>query len=181
MKHIKIISIAAVIVLVVGIISITFAKWSVKSEQKELNTLTTGCLETTIVEGESIGLTNLYPVTDEEGMNGEAYTFTLKNTCDNAQKAQINLEQFATTSSFDASQMKYSLNESVPAYINSLETMNPILDNATNGYILTTDELKPGVNYEYNLKMWIDEDVTNEEGTNKIFKTRISIITSYGK
>lgn len=181
MKHVKIISLAVVIILVVGIISITFAKWSVKSEQKELNTLTVGCLETTIIEGESIGLTNLYPVTDQQGMNGKAYTFTLENTCDDVQKVQINLEQFATTNSFNASQMKYSLNDSEPTYINSLELMNPILDNATNGYVLITDELKPGVNYEYNLKMWIDENVTTEEGTNKIFKTRVSIITSYGK
>ena len=181
MKHVKIITLAIVVVLVVGIISITFAKWSVKNEQTEVNTLTTGCLETSIVESESISMSNLYPITDDEGMDGNAYTFTLKNTCSDPQQVQINLEQFATTQSFDASQIRYSLNNSSPAYINSLEVMNPILDNATNGYVLTTDTLNPGVSYEYNLKMWIDENVTAEEGNNKIFKTKISLITSYGK
>ena len=77
MKHVKIISIATVLVLVVGVIAITFAKWSVKSEQKEVNTYKTGCLDTSIVEGESINLQNFYPVTDDEGMDTQPYTFTL--------------------------------------------------------------------------------------------------------
>lgn len=181
MKPIKIIIISFVTVLVVGIISIAYAKWSVRSEQVELNTLTVGCLETSIVEGESISMTNLYPIADSEGMNNKGYTFTLKNTCNDPQKAQINLEQFATTQSFDASQIRFSLNNSAPDYVDALDTMNPVLDNATNGYILTTDTLNPGVNYEYTLKMWIDENVTAENGANKIFKTKISLITSYGK
>ena len=59
--------------------------------------------------------------------------------------------------------------------------MNPILDNATNGYVLTIDNVKPGVKYEYNLKMWLDENLTTENATNKVFKSKISLITSYGK
>lgn len=181
MKHVKIISIAIIFVLVAGIIAITYAKWSVKSEQTEVNTLTTGCLETTIVEGEAISMTNLYPVTDTDGMNGTPYTFSLKNTCSETQQVQINLELFETTASFDASQIRYSFTGSNPAYVNSLETMNPILDNATGGYVLFTDTIAGGVTHEYNLRMWIDENVTTEEGANKAFKTKISVISTYGK
>lgn len=181
MKHVKIISIATVLVLVVGVIAITFAKWSVKSEQKEVNTYKTGCLDTSIVEGESINLQNFYPVTDDEGMDTQPYTFTLENTCSEEQKVQINLEVFATTASFTADQVRYSLNDGTPNYISALETMNPILDNATNGYVLTIDNVKPGVKYEYNLKMWLDEKLTTENATNKVFKSKISLITSYGK
>ena len=38
-----------------------------------------------------------------------------------------------------------------------------------------------GTTHEYDLRLWIDENQTVENATNKIFKTRISIITSYGK
>lgn len=181
MKHAKIIFITIVFLSVIGIIAITYAKWSVKSEQIDLNTLTVGCLETSIVEGEAISMTNLYPVTDNEGIESVPYTFSLKNTCSEKQKVQINLELFATNASYDPSQIKFSFNGSNPAYINSLTTMNPILTNATSGYILTTDTIAGGVTHEYDLKMWIDENVTIENGTNKIFKTRVSIITTYGK
>lgn len=181
MKYGKLISVIVITVLVVGVIGYTYSKWSVRNEQTEVNKLTTGCLETSIVEGEAISMTNLYPVTDDDGMDTIPYTFSLENTCSEAQQVQINLELFSTTASFDSSQIRFSFTGSEPAYVNSLTTMNPILDNATEGYILTTDTIAGGITHEYNLKMWIDENLTVENATNKIFKTRISIITSYGK
>lgn len=181
MKHIKLIMVLSIVALVTIVIGVTFSKWSIRNEQVEINTLNIGCLETSIVESESISMTNAYPVTDYDGLNGTPYTFSLENKCEEAQSVQINLESFATTASFDASQIRYSFTGSAPDFVSSLPTMNPILNNATNGYILTTDTIDAGTTHEYDLRLWIDENQTVENATNKIFKTRISIITSYGK
>lgn len=177
----KVIIILIVLVVFVGALGYAYSKWFASEEQITKNVFRTNCLDTTIVEGEAINLQNVYPITDSEGKALTPYTFSIKNTCGNDQKIQINLELFATNASFDAGQIRYIFNDSTPDYVNSMNEMNPILNNATGGYILTTDTLQAGSTHEYNLKMWIDENETVETASNKIFKTRISVISSYGK
>src|SRR5574344_1308811 len=166
---------------VIAVIGYTYAKWSVMSEQTGLNTFKTSCLDTTINEQEAIKLKSAYPITDAEGLLSSPYEFTLTNECDNEERIEINLELFATTSSFLASQMRYSFNDSTPDYVSNLEPINPILNNATSGYLLLTDTLPANTTHKYALKLWIDENLGVDEASNKAFKTKISIITTFGK
>ena len=181
MKNSKLITIFIVMILLIGVIGYTYSKWSIKSEQTTTNVFGTECLDTSLTESSGISLTNYYPVTDAEGLGGTPYTFSIKNICGQVQDVQINLEVFSTSSSFTASQIRYSFNDSAADYINSMETMTPVITDATNGFILATDTISPDITHEYNLKLWIDENLTTENANNKNFQSRISIITTYGK
>lgn len=169
------------LVIVLSIIAFSFAKWFTTREQKNTNILGSSCLDTTINESDSITLNNLYPVTDQEGMNGKYYEFKLTNNCDITEDIEINLELFSTTSSFNANQIKYSLNNSTPVLISSKTKITPIITNATSGYKLASDTLTKGQTKTYILRMWINENETVESATNKTLKSKISVITSYKK
>lgn len=181
MKNSKFLTFLIVMILVVGVIGYTYSKWSIKSEQTATNVFNTSCLDSTLTDSSEINLLNSYPITDNEGLNTTPYTFSLRNNCNNTQKVQINIELFATASSFSASQIRYSFNDGQPDYISSLDPMTPVITGATEGYILTTDTISANTTHNYNLRLWLDENLTTENATNKIFKSKISIVTTYGK
>lgn len=181
MKFNKLTTFIIVMIMVVGVIGYTYSKWSVRSEQTTTNVFNTDCLDTTLTESSEINLQNYYPVTDSEGLKLTPYTFSLTNNCKTVQNIQINLETFTTSSSFLASQMRYSFNDQNADYISSLQTTTPIITGATESYILSTDTLSSGTTHNYSLKLWIDGSLITENAMNKTFKSQISVITSYGK
>ena len=89
-----------VLILVVSLIGITgiiigvsYAFFSVGGSQETANTFTSGCLSISLTaESDSINLTNAYPITDVEGLEGTSYDFTITNNCDSSTNYQINLE-----------------------------------------------------------------------------------------
>ena len=92
-RNIKVILIVGLIVLLVGVIGVTFAFFSTGGVQGTANTFQSGCLNISLTDASSfINLSNIYPVTDIEGLDGTSYDFTIKNTCSTDANYQINLE-----------------------------------------------------------------------------------------
>ena len=89
-----------VIILIISLIAITgiivgvsYAFFSTGGMQEAANTFQSGCLNISLTnESTSINLSNIYPVTDIEGLDGTSYDFTIKNTCSTDANYQINLE-----------------------------------------------------------------------------------------
>jgi hypothetical protein len=181
MKHQKLLTAVIVMILAVCVCGYTYSKWSIGASQTSTNVFRTGCLEPTITEDDAIKLTNLYPVTDSEGLNNTPLTFSVKNNCTKSETIQINLELFTDEKSFTASDIRYSLNDSTPDYISKAAITDTTINGATSAFALATDTIDAGTTHEYNLKIWIDENLTTENATNKTFISKISIITSYGK
>ncbi len=107
-----------VLILVVSLIGITgiivgvsLAFFSVGGSQETANTFTSGCLSISLTdESDSINLTNAYPVTDVEGLEGTSYDFTITNNCDSPTNYQINLESLNQVSnSLNADYIKVAL------------------------------------------------------------------------
>ena len=74
------------------VIGISYAYWSLTLTQTENNVVMSDCFEIEFIEGNAINLSKAYPVSDEEGLQNVPYTFTIKNICDSSAKYQINLE-----------------------------------------------------------------------------------------
>ena len=89
-----------VIILIISLIAITgiivgvsYAFFSTGGMQQAANTFQSGCLNISLTDASSsINLSNIYPVTDIEGLDGTSYDFTIKNTCSTDANYQINLE-----------------------------------------------------------------------------------------
>ena len=177
-KKKQIIKIIVPVIAMLIVLGISYAYWQITSTQTDGNILATGCFATSFTEDNTgIELTNAFPVTDEEGMEGEAYTFTIQNTCDLYAGYQINLEVL-NSSTLLAQYVKAGLNAEVLGIVTSNDEVATTIGNASKAYELKTGGLAAGESITYNLRIWMDEDTTIEQGSDKTFSSKITVITS---
>ena len=69
------------IVLAVVLVGTSYALWQITLTQESTNVVTTGCFNIEFKDKNSINLSNVVPVTDEDGKKLVPYEFTLTNTC----------------------------------------------------------------------------------------------------
>ena len=195
--------IIGVCALVLSIIGITYAFWQLRLSQTDENNLTSSCFDVSLInEGKAIQLTKAYPMEDKEGEQLEAYTFTIKNNCKANAKYQINLESLIklnsgeeVTERLDEKYLKVKLNEvekdgSIQELTESNSVSPTIIEGQTEGkaradkaYKLTTGYLEPEKEKQYELRLWLDGDLTMEdtEAMNKTYASKITVIATYAK
>ena len=180
-----------IVILVVSLIAITgiivgvsYAFFSIGGSQEQANTFTSGCLNISLTnESTAINLTNTYPITDIEGLEGESYDFTIKNTCTTETNYSINLESLnKQTNSLSADYIKVALSsDTVDHVISKLSdntSVTPEIDGSYESYNLYTGTLKGSESKTYHLKLWIDYDATKEEAANKTYFSKINVIAN---
>ena len=184
-KSTKIILIVGIVVLVIlGVIGVTYAFFSTGGSQETANTFTSGCLSISLTdESDSINLTNAYPVTDVEGLEGTSYDFTITNNCDSSTNYQINLESLnQVANSLNADYIKVALSsDTVDNIISTLSdntSATPTIDNAYESYNLYTGSLGASESKTYHLKIWVDYDATVEQAANKVYSSKINVIAN---
>ncbi len=180
------ISIGIFIVLLI-VISSTYAFWQITKKQADTNRVNTKCLSFEMEGGPGISIPKAMPTSDEDGLKLEGYTFTVTNNCPDDVDYLIGLEALEDTSNpnyIDAQYIKISLDNGMSKRIGSLSTIdNTIHENDTETIINTrkiaTATLKGnGVNTHV-LKMWLSSDAPITE-QNKSFKSRVIITGGQG-
>ena len=174
----------------------SYALWVVTLSGQE-NIVEVGCFNIEFIENtSSIALSNSYPVSDEKGMSGEAYSFTITNKCtvDSAYQVTLNTLNANTMGDDKVKYVIYKDSESKPS-TGSLVNSAPI--NADKGnitvtdlkesYIIASGELKgaseengTGESHTYNVYLWIDENAGNEV-ENTRFEASINIVNASTK
>ena len=174
----------------------SYALWVVTLSGQE-NIVEVGCFNIEFIENtSSIALSNSYPVSDEKGMSGEAYSFTITNKCtvDSAYQVTLNTLNANTMGDDKVKYVIYKDGESKPS-IGQLVNSAPI--NADKGnitvtdlkesYIIASGELKgaaeengAGESHTYNVYLWIDENAGNEV-ENTRFEASINIVNASTK
>ncbi|CDF11615.1 unknown [Mycoplasma sp. CAG:776] len=180
-----------IVILVVSLIAITgiivgvsYAFFSIGGSQEQANTFTSGCLNISLTnESTSINLTNTYPITDIEGLEGASYDFTIKNTCTTETNYSINLESLnKQTNSLSADYIKVALSsdtvDHVISKLSSNTSVTPEIDGSYESYNLYTGTLKGSESKTYHLKLWIDYDATKEGAANKTYSSKINVIAN---
>ena len=183
MKKKNIIVVSVLLLISIGIF-VTYAFISTGGKQTLANSFTSGCLSITIdSESPSININGAFPVTDVEGLKGDSYSFTIRNTCNQDENYMINLES-----------LNHSPNSLNPIYIKtalSSDTFDNIITKLNNeietdhyvegAYIshnLYDGTIKASETKTFNLKLWMDYDTTTEQGLNKTYQSRINVIAS---
>jgi hypothetical protein len=182
MKQYKNILIGTGTLLIISLfIGISYAYWIINHTQVSTNIAASGCFLTTFTDQNNINLTNQFPITDSDGNKLTPYTFTIKNTCTINAKYQINLETLNTTT-LGLNHVKLSFNASgntgTPRFLNNIDTTNNTIANATDARNLGIGYLDAGQSKTYELRLWIDQDTTTEEGSNKTYASKIVVQTS---
>ncbi len=187
MKEKKIIYIIIGIISVVLItVGVTYAFWILTREQTEENVVKTACLNVSMEnELNDISLGNTFPILDEKGLKLKPFTFTIKNNCDDYADYEISLEMLSETN-LDSKFVKIALNEKgdkgVPINLSEYKKYTNLKINGTKeGRTLKTSKLKPNEEKEYELRIWIDEDVTIEDDVmNKTYQSKIVVESELG-
>ena len=183
--------VGGVLIVLAGVIGITFAYFSTGGVQDTANTFNSGCLNISLTnESTSINLTDAYPITDAEGLETTSYDFTVKNNCNSATNYQINLESLQINleslneqvNSLNADYIKVSLSsdtvDNVISILSSNTSVTPTIDNAYESYNLYTDSLEANEEKTYHLKIWVDYDATVEQAANKVYSSKINVIAN---
>ena len=166
----------------------SFAYWMMVTTQTDFNIASSECFKVVLTnEGDSINLQKAYPVTDDEGLKENGYSFTIKNTCTTYAAYQVNLEDIldeTITKRLDNAYIKVSLNGSTPRLLSNYNKVSPTITGADTSFKLTSGSLAPngeaGDSVDYNLKLWMDYDTPAiDETMSASFKSKISVIATY--
>ena len=166
----------------------SFAYWMMVSTQTDFNIASSECFKVILTnEGDSINIQKAYPITDDEGLKENGYSFTIKNTCTTYAAYQVNLEDIldeTIAKRLDNAYIKVSLNGSTPRLLSNYNKVSPTITGADTSFKLTSGSLAPngeaGDSVDYNLKLWMDYDTPAiDEAMNASFKSKISVIASY--
>ena len=171
-KKIIILSIAIIGLLLI-VTGVTYSILSFRVEGNEVNIVKAGILKIDIDENEPITLLEAYPISTERGLEGDAYTFTVSNTGDIDAIYRIYLDDVELDAGIERlsdSSVRYSLTKD-GKYLT--DTVADLLSQRENR-IIDNGAIYPGETFNYELKMWIDKNVGNEE-QGKAFKGKIRI------
>ena len=96
-KQFAFILVAVCLVGLIGI-GVSYAWWRFTAIQDESNVGMSKCLSIELTnQANEINLTNMYPISDEEGRKLTPFTFTLKNTCSMSAKYTLSMEMLEGT------------------------------------------------------------------------------------
>ena len=174
------------LITVICIIGVSYAYFRLVLSQKDNNSLASRtCFSTTLTEQTSkIALTDVYPITDEEGIKGTPYTFTIKNNCTGYVKATITIDsEYRTQTSatyLNDNYVKVNLSKSDVLTQGNMHLGNQELvdlDNSRKGYKLLEIKMGPNQELTYDLRIWLDADTNIEQGLNKRWEGKIVVAT----
>ena len=182
-KKTLLIGIGALIAICLAV-GISYALWRATVSQTDTNRITADCFEITLTnEKDMISLENAFPLYDEEGMELTPYTFTIQNKCASYASYNINLELLDTVTEdnrLDPQYLKVVLDENTPTILSSNSSVEPTLSNAYASYELTTGYLEQNEEKTYNLRLWLDENVTLQDPVvGKSIIAKITVTANY--
>ena len=165
------------IIGVVLIIGTSLAYIRFERIQENPNKIAALCLDMEFTEDKNsnINLEKAYPISDKEGSGLTPYTFTIKNKCNDAVNYEINLDIIEEENAIDISHIKTKLNEEDPVILESLNTSEKTIREATISKELKTSTLRGKESITYSLRLWMDYDTSIEEGSNKTFKSKVVV------
>ena len=161
MKNKKTLLILGILIVISISLGLSYAYWQLSFNQVDPNKAMTNCLEIELIEeSPEITITKAYPITDEEGMRLEPFTFTIKNTCDSFVSYEVALG-IADGTTLDSQYVAAVLD------YNAIQTLNNYEEVSLKGYqegrLLQKGSLSSEDEITYNLRLWLDYDTPYQE------------------
>ena len=180
MKNKKVLIIVISIVLILSIIGLSYALWYFNLKQTGINKIAGSCFSLSLTnEKNDINLTDAYPITNEESKKLTPYSFTITNTCDLFASYTVNLE-ILENNTLPIKYISSMINNESITKLSELEDAKTTIDGSVTSKILAKGSLGSGDSVDYNLRLWMSEDVTPEDtdAMNKNFKSKVVVATS---
>ena len=171
----NIIIIVIVLLLILGI-GFSYAWWRYTVIQDKTNVGVSKCFSLELAnQANEINLTNMHPITDEEGRKLTPYTFTLKNTCSVSAKYSLNMEMLEGTT-LNSNYLAVLVNNKDIKLLSSYNTATTVIDGSTESRTIDTGTLAPNGSKDYSISIWMDKSVTlSDDAQNKVFKSKVVV------
>ena len=187
-KSRKILVFFALLGLIITLAGMSYAYLRIRKNQEGSNDLSTlRCLGVTYEDQTSdISIKNAYAISDEEGLKTNSYKFKITNSCNDLIYAKVNLESLSVNEPLGSNHIKVWFNymnlDNPKLALLSDETTyvreNVTLSDASYSNNLIEVGLDAYESTEFELRLWIDEDTTADEGMNKNYSGKITISVS---
>lgn len=184
--------------MVLFTICMSYAYIKVEKKQTQENMVGTLCLDIAFEEDKNsaIQLENAYPISDTDGMLLKPYTFKVTNKCENAVKFQVNMDilddvvndQTALPLQLIQSSLLIKETDQTGATVQELNNgikqlstftdSDPVLDSAYSSKVIHDGTVAANHAIEYKIRLWIKEDTSIAQGSNKHFAGKVAVIGS---
>ena len=177
-NKIKLVIVLVCLITLLGI-GFSYAYWRFTGVQTNKNVAVSKCLELSMDnQKDELNLTNIYPISDEEGRSLKPYTFTLTNTCTMSAEYSINLEMLEGTT-MNSKYLATLVNNGDINLLSSYDTTKTIISGSIESRVLDTGILTPGAFKEYSISLWMDKSITlADDVKNKNFKAKVIVDAS---
>ncbi len=168
--------ILAICLLALLCIGLSYAWWRYTAIQDKTNVGISKCLKLELTnQSDEINLTNMYPITDEEGRKLTPYTFTLTNTCTMSAEYTLNMEMLEGTT-LNSKYLAVMVNNGNINLLSSYDTATTEIDGSTESRTIDTGILMPNGSKDYSISLWMDKSVTlADDAQNKTFKSKVVV------
>ena len=160
-------------------LGISYAYWKFTYIQTDNNIAVSKCLKLDMTnEKNEINLTNMYPISDEEGRKLTPYSFKITNTCSMSAEYKVNLEMLEGTT-LNSKYLASLVNNGDIKLLSSYDSTKTTISGSVESRSLDTNILTPGASKEYNISLWMDKSVTlADDAQNKSFSAKVVIDAS---
>lgn len=153
-----IITVMALLITVFAIIGTSYAFFSNTLTSKNKQDITVGTFQITYQEGNTIKLTNASPISDNEGLQINPYTFSITNTGSLNANYKIKLFEDNTNPLTKLDRTKIKL-----AYTKENINIPPRLLSEGQGLLIDEGIITSNQVINYKLRIWLDEKTGNED------------------
>lgn len=173
-KKIKVLIISILCILIITI-GLSYGYFFIQKNQENNNVAGSKCFKLEFSnESEAINLSNMYPISDEEGKKQVPYSFTITNTCDMLAGYTVNMEMLEGTT-LNSKYLDVMVNNEEIKLLTNYESTNTVITGSTESRILAKGTLAYNDSVDYTVRFWMDKDVEDIDSMNKLFKSKIVI------
>ncbi len=171
------------LILVLAVATFSYALWTKNFTETGVNKNIYDCFTISYQEtnGTGISIEHGYPQTDEEGMQNNPYEVQIKNSCKTVASYDVILNE-ETNSTLNPDYLKVATDEDIKLLSSATETTQRVIDNYNNkkSYIINSGVLASNQTKTLQIRSWMDENTSVENGSNKEFAFKITIEATAG-
>ena len=164
--------------VILMLIGLSYGYFFIRKNQENNNVAGSECFKLEFSnESEAINLSNMYPISDEEGKKQVPYSFTITNTCDMLAGYTVNMEMLEGTT-LNSKYLDVLVNNEEIKLLSTYEATDTVIANSTESRILTKGTLAYNDSADYTVRFWMDKDVEDIESMNKYFASKIVVVAT---
>ena len=130
--------------VILMLIGLSYGYFFIRKNQENNNVAGSECFKLEFSnESEAINLSNMYPISDEEGKKQVPYSFTITNTCDMLAGYTVNMEMLEGTT-LNSKWVAVRVNSEVISTLDTFKETNTSMKNSTESRTIAEGYLSAG-------------------------------------